>query len=371
MSDDLTPRGDVRWTNSTSHQETWRKDVGKDPYLLASQDVITSVDGYDFSGFDIPHFHARSKRGELLPQTPFRHFEKSGSASGYKDYYTPAGHHVYSKGGWLEYDSWRLYAYDLEPLITGYSSKYAQEAAGRIYGKGFDALTNLAELASVRRLFTSAARKVARLQFPNNWRKLSNEWLEYRYGWRILIKDILDLNEAIQSLDDKRTRYSQRAGTKWSKTQTGSKTHSLTLSTIKEKWTDVFEVSLRGSVVADIDVPKFQFNPLQTAWELIPYSFVIDWLISVGTALSAMSFMVHVKDFSASKGFKVTAHRTWSYSIDQWNVSGYRGTNSGSGSCMAVLSDRTPCDIHFIPQISVKMSTVKVVDLLGLILQRL
>lgn len=366
---ELIPRMVDNWDATVDTFTQYRQNVGGDPYILSTQTVDTAVSGFQMNGYDVPSFNAKLRKGELLPQTPFERFAKSGSGTGSINYFTPAGHHIWATE-WHD-TSWKLYKYDLEPHIPDGIEKYVQESAAKVYGQGFDALTNIAELASVKRMFSSAARSIASLEFPRNWRSLTNKYLEYRYGWRILMKDILDLNEAIANLEDARVRHSQRSGDQWSFIEESEWVDELYLSNIRKKITDRFTVSVRGSVIADIAVPQFQFNPLQTAWEIIPYSFVVDWLLSVGSALQAISFMAYVRQYQASTGYRITCQRSFLSEVDKWNFEGYSGYNSQQGTCTAELSVRTPCSIPFTPRFSVKMNAWKVADLLALILQRI
>lgn len=57
----------------------------------------------------------------------------------------------------------------------------------------------------------------------------------------------------------------------------------------KDEWSWTF--SERAVIYAKLkhDEPRFTMgNPVELAWELIPFSFVVDWLIPIGDALSAL-----------------------------------------------------------------------------------
>lgn len=47
-------------------------------------------------------------------------------------------------------------------------------------------------------------------------------------------------------------------------------------------------------------------NPLATAWELIPYSFVLDWVIGVGEYLNNLDALVGIEECIIRSGYKHT-----------------------------------------------------------------
>lgn len=51
-------------------------------------------------------------------------------------------------------------------------------------------------------------------------------------------------------------------------------------------------------------------NPAEVAWEVVPFSFVIDWFIPVGNFLSSLDSLVGVQDLTVCRGYKTTS--VWS-----------------------------------------------------------
>lgn len=116
----------------------------------------------------------------------------------------------------------------------------------------------------------------------------ANNWLQLQYGWLPLLKDAHDgaqflahyLNAPSQQVYRVRGRiaynmagfdlFKVSGATNWA-SATGWYRHALK-ATLKEK--DV--VALSGLT-----------DPLSVAWELLPYSFVIDWFIPIGNYLQA------------------------------------------------------------------------------------
>jgi hypothetical protein len=273
---------------------------------------------------------------------------------------------------------------DLAAYLPNKYDQYVQEAAAKIYSSGHDTLTFLAELADVRHLFVSAAKTMLKLKVPDNywkfikntrrlksWKDMSNEWLSARYGWRTLLYDIEDLNKAIRRINaERRTRFSERAGNKTSTTNQETNLHEYAHFYLREIVQDKISVSLRGSVTADAWIPEFQFNPLVTGWELIPLSFVLDWFITVGKAISAVSFLALESQYAASCGYRIEIVRDLETFIEDTKPTFCDGEMQQTGHSEASLEVRTPCSVPALPHLTVKMNTSKVFDLLALIVQR-
>lgn len=320
-------------------------------------------------GENIPNFHRRRKRGELLRQTSFSKFTCCGNITGEYEQYAPTGTHTYRVGN-CPYTSGIPTEESLEAYVAEHEY-LAQQAASRIATSGFDALTFLAEFSEIPKLFLNLGEKILKTK---TLKGSANNWLEYRYGWRPLLKDLTDLNEAITKINEKasRTRYSERvrrkldSGTSHSDTIPYSKSYK-ELHLIID---DTYTVYGSGSVVADITIPAFQFNPMLTAWEIIPYSFVLDWFIGVGQSLSAVTFLLLNTSYSASSGYKVELTREVSTYVDYDSTSGYSGKWDSEGYYEATLERRVPCQVSTKPQFKLGIDIYKILDLTGMIIQK-
>lgn len=158
---------------------------------------------------------------------------------------------------------------------------------------------------------------VSMLSHPKtrNAKRLSNRWLEYQYGWRPLLNDVHSGAEALAK-----------------KLQTGVYLHQ----TASDRRTDKgfspyvlggtsFEATLRMRVRARYKISTTGLktlselgfaNPLSLAWELVPYSFVIDWIIPVGDYLGGLDALVGVSDLTVLRSYKleVKAFQALNYS---------------------------------------------------------
>lgn len=351
------------------------RQVGSDPKTIYNTlDRVVAIDRRRFVGWDIPEFHRRVREGELLPHTPFYQFSVTGSSEGVYDWTSEGDTRLWYAGNYPHFNTWQMTEARIKEYVPSSYDKYVTEAASKIYGQGFDALTSLAELKDVRRTFVNLAKGLKKLEIPNllDWRKRTSNWLSLRYGWRPLIYDIVGLNEAIKNLNEKRTRFKERAGTKYTNTYVEYDTVEHSAYWTDHVITTQVETGIRGSVIADIEVPAFQFNPLQTGWELVPFSFVLDWFFTVGTALSAISFAVHQKAYAASAGYQLKVTRSLAVTMGDTKENFIEGPGQTQvGQSVAVLQVRNPCPIPYIPHFALKMNEFKVLDLISLILQRL
>jgi len=149
-------------------------------------------------------------------------------------------------------------------------------------------------------------------------RGVSSHWLEYVYGWKPLIQDIVDLVNLAKSqaksipmiTATRRLEESDPLPTE------------LPLSTGRtaelsgERTNGVFvriDVVLSNPGLFQLDQLGFT-NPLAFGWELLPYSFLIDWLIPIGSCLSALtaSFGTSFKGMSTTTYTRMRAKERWS-----------------------------------------------------------
>jgi hypothetical protein len=377
----LEKRSATIWNDDIAHSVQWFDPVGAPvPYVLSSSDKIESTERRLYVGWDQKDFYRRRKKGELLPMTPWKQYECIGSSTGSYSFVTSAGSKYWYVGNFPCYEHWILTEEDMLEMAPSDYSEYLTEAAARIYSKGFDALTFMAEFASLKHQFTDLAKKLRHVNLPppssktfkRDWKKFNSEWLSLRYGWRPLLYDITGINEAIKNFNKKKTRYSQYAGTKNTDVLHETPYNQWSYFKVQHVITTTVTVAVRGSVTADIEIPTFQFNPLQTGWEIIPFSFVLDWFLNVGNTLAAISFACREKRYTAAKSVYITAERVYeAYSYDFTPSFGSGDGFVQSGSSSASLKLRTPCRIPYHPSFVLKMNNLKVLDLMALIFQRL
>lgn len=187
----------------------------------------------------------------------------------------------------------------------------------------------LAEYEQTASLFVDCARTVYRLtrdlkarnfrrmgldfRFWN--RKLSNAVLQYQYGISPLISDINDSIEAlknasvkplyIRSKASKKNRdrivYPQPASFYWPATDT-----VIDVEYSVSGWS----VFMMNNEALHSTLGSYGFtNPLALGYELIPYSFVLDWWINVGEFLASLDNSLYIKSGYCQLSYRELYHK--------------------------------------------------------------
>lgn len=340
------------------------------PYSSGGGDIILGSNYSSYAGHDTSQFHARKKRGELLASTPFTQFTLNGlRTETYYDYTTvngewrSYGHHNSVVGNWEFTEG------ELGDIVNQYvttADSLVQAAAAKVYSQGFDSLTFLAELNKTLSMFKSAKRSLlSLLSGGTKSHSLADLWLQYRYGWRILYYEMQDVSKALAMVQKSRSRYSQTVGKTFSQdtsdTVLGENSVLYRSSTI----TSLYEINVKGHVTADISPPSFAFNPLTTAWELITYSFIIDWFYNVGNSLEALSFSALATDYSAHYTIHVKANRETESTVTGWKP-GCDGSWPEASSCEATFVVRTPTKVRHRPYFGINFDVAKGLDLIAI-----
>lgn len=175
-------------------------------------------------------------------------------------------------------------------------------------GEGREALEMIANSAiRIRKAITAvrrfdlpgALKHLAQTRPPQKWMKrdsknaVSNNWLELQYGWLPLLSDAENAAQFLaKSLSEP---YVQRYRAR----------RQLAHRLVKSAPSYTYDMSqcyylTRGQIVAyveEVDVPQLLglLDPLTLGWELLPYSFVIDWFLPIGDYLSARGLASSVK----------------------------------------------------------------------------
>ncbi len=342
--------------------------------------IERSVDFRKTTGECIPNYHARRKRGELLPHTNFSQFEVKGDSWGSIDYtYKADNCRSYNTSHFGHREDRNYEWVPSEAHLRTYAPEFSyeiQKAAAAISSSGHDTLTFLAELAKTKRMVKNLLTSIVTGKFDFSIASVPGKWLELRYGWRTLLFDIEDLHSALVEFDTMRTRYSQRSGSNL------RSSHEEAPWTIwdnggarEEAWyEDTVNISVRGSVTADVTPPRFSLNPVITGWELVPLSFVLDWVINVGMWLESLSFLAMSSKHVASGGYKIELIRQFYTKVNVYNdaASPYSyGSYYSTSRCVATLTERFPSSVSLIPQSQLRLNEFKVLDLCALILQRI
>lgn len=134
-----------------------------------------------------------------------------------------------------------------------------------------------------RRRFMSSASRVLTGKGGTVDGKIANNWLELQYGWLPLVNDMYEGSKFVES-----------------KLQTIKQSFSVSCQ-VDERCTNYCSTYMAKSCVRRLQyivelterVPLSAqlglTDPLSIAWELLPYSFVIDWAMPIGPYLEAVT----------------------------------------------------------------------------------
>lgn len=141
------------------------------------------------------------------------------------------------------------------------------------------------DLAKAARLLGVDPKKGSALTGP------ASAWLSFRYGWAPLLNDLNDQFNILSSKIQEKgmlihaTRVKRFEGVEHRNYSDASTIHDI-------EWKSLYKTRLD----AIVDVPGLReasrlglTNPLGVAWELVPYSFIVDWFAPIGSMLELSS----------------------------------------------------------------------------------
>jgi len=157
------------------------------------------------------------------------------------------------------------------------------------------------------KLLADAARELRRGKLTSamkkaglTWRDVPTRWLEFQYGWKPLLGDIYKACDAICEADQKnqkRSWYSvsaksSRKGTLVTR-YPGGAADTVSLDSSRSDVKVRFDFGPHEGMQWAADLDQWGLlNPLEIGWELLPFSFVVDWAIPVGNFLSSLTAAV-------------------------------------------------------------------------------
>lgn len=144
---------------------------------------------------------------------------------------------------------------------------------------------------------------------------IPNAWLELQYGWNPLLRDVLGSAEALAEAQNQGLRFnlsisgsaSERAPYTYEKTQPGA--FGVVFNGVdKQHCRIVGNYDLPASILPQLSSLGLT-NPLEIAWELVPYSFVVDWFLPIGTWLHGLDagWGLSFREGSVSRIRRITA----------------------------------------------------------------
>jgi hypothetical protein len=196
-----------------------------------------------------------------------------------------------------------------------------QAAWAEVNTKGYQVLVDLAERKETLELFTTfrdrytkrarelfkktayyfkggRPQKCSREKIADFTRTFQDIWMEKRYGWDQLVYSSEDILDALRHWDTTHPVFV--TGTAGKDEEVGSVpgTSGVYVDCPSGMGYDFYvrtrttKIKARAKVVALVreshkSIAGLSFNPMATLWEIIPYSFVVDWITNMGEIFAA------------------------------------------------------------------------------------
>lgn len=306
---------------------------------------------------ETPGFAALKKCGKFLPLNPVTIVTRNDEQIPHVgiEYETPGYFGIRKSGSVFRYAS--SYAYpgmipvpdECPPLDNARLEAAVIAARANAASDKWDFLTFLAEMRGtvevMQQLGSAFNARTIQLAVEasafkkNPWKRFRELWLGARYSIRPLIYDFYSAKLALSRLMDDQALLK---GTGLQVEEVVSEYDSGWLTSLSapetrrhRQWLTL-DRKYRSSAYVTVDSridSAIQFDPLLTSWELIPYSFVVDWFVNIGAWVSTLTPTLQ-GDF-AGTCWSVKDTYTYLYTSDV----------AASPVMPGVISEATPC-IH-------------------------
>lgn len=213
-------------------------------------------------------------------------------------------------------------------------------------------------------------------------KELSERWMEGRYAIRPCVYDALDcVKAARRNLTQNPVRRTYKSGAMDSST---SVQNGVVIASSPNDWrvfadkTTTRVLSARAGVLAAIEevtaATSWGLNqPFTALWELVPYSFVVDWFFNVGKTIAAWSPSYGIRSLASwvTVNDTVTSSIAISGCADDWNHDigyGYydKRFSYTKGSIVKIVTSKYRLvnpDRPILPSYNVQLNWTKFLDL--------
>lgn len=166
-----------------------------------------------------------------------------------------------------------------------------------------------------------------RFRISGNHNGPSDKWLMYRYGMTPFISDVNGISKLLTSTGAQPLFARYKAVQRYENVQRLQ--HAVTSNYVPNlqevPYTLTDRIVCRDVVFVEyeqkslIQLSQTGFlNPLALGWELIPYSFVVDWFLDIGAQLSALDALTGVKRWAGTRAR--VSNRSYHYPTAPWSA---------------------------------------------------
>lgn len=128
---------------------------------------------------------------------------------------------------------------------------------------------------------------------PLKSKDVSGRWLEMQYGWLPLVSDVYEASKAYESITSgpRRSRVSATLSRSGLRDYSSSPSSYSLRGPCDDRLKVVYEMTEEISTARSLGLT----DPTTVLWEIIPYSFVVDWFIPIGTYLENLNVIPKLK----------------------------------------------------------------------------
>lgn len=203
-----------------------------------------------------------------------------------------------------------------EPSLPDLSS-HEQACLRKLHSKISDIPANVAQILAERKqtaslLADAVSRLVSALSafrrrdlttmvsslFPTNQRQLANDFLAFKFGVVPLISDVEGLLQNLSTFDLKNKTVSARVTSDVIDRELYRSTNAGLTYVVREEleFTVKYSATLRFSSELNRAFQRLGLTNLASlSWELVPWSFVADWIFSIGSWLQSLENLAQVE----------------------------------------------------------------------------
>lgn len=355
-----------------------------------TQDVVT------------PNFRKRSAAGEII-NSPFnsqKYYVHAGRMNYYRSVQDSRSGEIVIDQGYRPFPSQISYPALLDPLDTSdvidvavtASHANIENSLAQLMVTGAEFKKTLIGVVAVMRRSIKTFRAVRELDVQLlrkevSLREAKNRYLEYRYGLRPIVFDVKNiLDAAVATYKGKRSpRQTFRGNSSTSSTRlvplswsyvnsySGANVFYEGMAKLATKASARAGVLTNVSPVRNISSTWGLDDFLESTWELIPFSFIIDWFINVGQSIAALTpelgiaqlaSWVTVKTETSMIADELTlhAHGSHEYISQTWNSDVADPRLEKRVSIQRIPNPKLP----ILPTIKVRLNTLKLLDLIAI-----
>jgi len=214
----------------------------------------------------------------------------------------------------------------------------------------YSLLKSMKDDQSMRRHLSKSFRQLLREGVD---KKIADKYLEYIYGFKPLMSDIHGVISLMKKSGAK-PLFIVGKGSSQQSAQCNPKTFSPGLTTVRV----TEDATVRFKIWSRID-PNHAglralnqlglLNPISLTWELVPWSFVVDWFVPIGSVLQALSAPAGLIFVDGSLSSKVKAQGSFTHNDQAYPVATVVSEVVATGNYIYEGYTRTPLSTWPLP----------------------